>query len=43
MDGTQVIRHEIAGPVAQATQLGLQLAETVLSSGGIDLLHGFKN
>lgn len=43
MDGSRVIRKEFTGSAANAADLGRQLAETVLSIGGKELLHGFEN
>ena len=38
-DGTRLVRDEIRGKTAQATQLGLELAERVLSAGGKAILE----
>lgn len=43
LDGSGVIRHEVSGHAAQASQLGVQLADLVLSSGGKAYLHGIEN
>lgn len=43
MDGSGVIRHEVAGQSSQAVSLGISLAESVLSSGGKDYLHGIES
>jgi len=38
-DGAQVVRDEIYGPVANATRLGVELAESLLAAGGETILR----
>ena len=38
VDGTQVIRDRIEGPVDQAAPLGTALADRILSAGGRQIL-----
>lgn len=40
LNGSGVIRHEVSGPASQASQLGVRLADLVLSSGGKEYLNG---
>lgn len=42
MDGQRLIRHHERGELAQAEELGKQLAERVLADGGAEIVAGFK-
>jgi hydroxymethylbilane synthase len=39
LDGSEIIRHELRGPVAQAEQLGIALAEHLLAQGADRILQ----
>ena len=40
-DGTRILRQQIAGAASEATKLGTQLAEQLLSQGAADILREF--
>ncbi|MFT5544664.1 MAG: hydroxymethylbilane synthase, partial [Rheinheimera aquimaris] len=39
LDGSEIIRHQLRGPVAEAEQLGVALAEHLLSQGADRILQ----
>ena len=43
LDGQQIIRKQVSGPRHQAEQLGVQLAEAVLTAGGDHILKEIKS
>jgi len=43
IDGSRIIRQEVTGTADNALHLGISLAETVLSLGGKELLHGTES
>lgn len=42
-DGSRIIRDEVRGPASQAEQLGIQLAEALLSEGAGEILESVYN
>ena len=42
LDGSHMVRDEIRGPAADASEVGMELAERLLAAGGLAILEGVR-